>query len=383
MSIYLDYNATTPLDARVVAAMLPYLQDYFANPSSVHAPGRAARAAVEAAREQVADLVGAHPSQVIFTSGGTEANNLALQGLAASLPRGRLAISAVEHASVRAPAAAVAARGWGLDQIGVDELGRVTSTSLTEALSDETRLVSVMLANNETGVVQDVAMVAAAARRFGALVHTDAVQAAGKIPVDFTACGAQLMSLSAHKIYGPKGVGALIIDKSVDLQPLMHGGGQERGLRGGTEHVAGIVGFGKAAELARAELGVRRVHLMALRERLEQRLQAEVPSAVLIAAEAERLPNTVMLSLPAIDGETLVMALDGAGIAISSGSACSSGSTDASPVLLAMGLSGAVGRGAVRLSLGKDSTSTDVEAVVAALRAQHEMAQKWAVTAWE
>ncbi len=383
MTIYLDYNATTPLDPRVVAAMLPYLHEHFGNPSSVHAPGRLARAAVDGAREQVADLVGAHPSQVIFTSGGTEANNLAVTGLAASLAKGRLAISTIEHTSLRGPAMALAATGWQLDTIAVDELGRVSDKTVTKALSKDTRLVSVMLANNETGVVQDVAMVAEAARRIGATLHTDAVQAVGKLPVSFAACGAQLMSLSAHKIYGPKGAGALIVDKSLDIQPLLHGGGQERGLRAGTENVAGIVGFGKAAELARTELEARRAHLLSLRHQLEARLRADVPTAVLIAAAAERVPNTLMVSLPVIDGETLVMALDGAGIAVSSGSACSSGSTEPSPVLVAMGVGGALGRGAVRLSLGKDSTPAEVDAVVAALRAQAEMAQKWSVTAWD
>ena len=227
MPVYLDHNATTPIDPRVLEAMLPYLGNEFGNPSSVHQYGRAARAALDTAREQVAALVNAQPSQVIFTSGGTEANNIALLGCCAGLPMGRIAISAVEHDSVRAPAKRLASRGWGLDQIAVDHAGRVSIDTLKAALQADTRLVSIMMANNESGVVQDIATLAKAVRAAGVIVHSDAVQAAGKIPVDFWASNVQLMSLSGHKIYGPKGIGALIIDKALEVESLVFCGGQE------------------------------------------------------------------------------------------------------------------------------------------------------------
>ena len=237
--MYLDHNATTPLDPRVWAAMAPYLREHYANPSSIHTPGRLIRTAVEQAREQVATLVNAHPAQVIFTSGGTEANNFALKGFMANYPRLHLAVSAIEHASVMEPARALAEQDWRLSIISVDEQGRVMPAALAEAMTGQTRLVSVMAANNETGVLQDIAALGDIVRAAGAIFHTDAVQAAGKLPLDFPASRVHLMSLSAHKIYGPKGVGALIVDRSVELRPLLHGGGQERDLRGGTENVAG------------------------------------------------------------------------------------------------------------------------------------------------
>ncbi|MCW8840132.1 MAG: cysteine desulfurase, partial [Gammaproteobacteria bacterium] len=240
--VYLDHNATTPLDERVLEAMLPYLRGRYGNPSSVYALGREARAALEQAREQVAELVSAHPSQVLFTSGGTEANNSALKGVARRAPQGRIAISEVEHASVQSPAAALARDGWQIDTLAVDGEGICHRETLQQALSEQTRMVSVMWANNETGVVQPVAELAEICREQGVIFHTDAVQAAGKLALDFPASGAHLMSLSAHKLYGPKGVGALILDKAVDLEPLLHGGGQERGRRGGTENLAAIVG---------------------------------------------------------------------------------------------------------------------------------------------
>lgn len=367
--VYLDHNATTPLDARVLEAILPYLQDRFGNPSSSHRHGRAARSAIECARAQVAALVNAEPNQVVFTGGGSEANNLALKGAALALGRGRLAISAIEHSSVVEPARALARRGWEVDVISVDECGCITADRLAAALRDDTRLVSVMSANNETGVVQSLPELAYLARSRGILVHTDAIQAAGKLPLDFQACGAHLMTLSAHKLYGPKGVGALIRDRAVELEPLVHGGGHEWGLRAGTENVAGIVGFGMAAELARTELSARRAHLMRLRDYLEARLAA-LAGVTVIGREAERLPNTVMLSAPGVEGETLLLALDRAGVSVSSGSACSSGVTEPSHVLVAMGVAENVARGAIRVSLGKDNSEADVDRLVSALQAQ-------------
>ncbi|MFI4968355.1 MAG: cysteine desulfurase family protein, partial [Gammaproteobacteria bacterium] len=255
MPLYLDHNATTPLDPRVLEAMRPWLLGAHGNPASVHKPGRAAHTALENARAEVAALVGAKPAEVIFTGGGTEADNLALKGVCYGKPNGQLLIGAIEHAAVQGPADALAEMGWSVERIPVDGEGRYDLAALEGFLAKkDARLVSAMLANNETGVLQDVAAMAARAHQAGALFHSAAVHAAGKIPVDFRALGADLMTLSAHKLNGPRGVGALIMDRRVDLKPLVHGGGQEQGLRGGTENLAGIVGFGKAAALAAQEL---------------------------------------------------------------------------------------------------------------------------------
>jgi cysteine desulfurase len=381
--VYLDHNATTPLDERVLEAMLPYLRGQFGNPSSIHAMGREARSALDTAREQVAQLVGTHPSQIIFTSGGTEANNSALKGVAFRSTPGRMAIGAIEHASVQSPAASLKRFGWLIDTISVDSNGVCSDEALAQALQDDTGLVSVMWANNETGTVQPVSAIAERCRKQGILLHTDAVQAAGKLEVDFPASGAHLMSLSAHKLYGPKGAGALIWDKAVDMEPLLHGGGQEKGRRGGTENLAAIVGFGKAAELAGVELVERRRHLQRLRTAFEQRLVQELPQAVIFAREAERLPNTVFMAVPGLEGQTLIMALDQQGIAVSSGSACGSEHTEPSPVLKAMGVESELALGAIRISFGKDNTEQDIETLVGALVSQVKQLQRLAATtAW-
>ncbi len=389
MAVYLDHNATTPLDPRVLEAMLPYLRGHHGNASSVHAYGRVARNAIDQAREQVAALVNAQSSQVVFTGCGTEANNLALKGVAARLVAGRIAVSAVEHASLLGPAHALERQGWIIDAIAVDDQCRVSMASLSEVLEDASsevikaspRIVSVMMANNETGVIQDIPAISAQARRVGAIMHTDAVQAAGKIPVDFPASGAHLMSLSAHKLYGPKGVGALIVDKSLELEPLLHGGGHEMGRRGGTENVAGIVGFGAAAELALNELAARSAHLYRLRDLLEAGLR-ELPGVVIFAERAARLPNTVLIGVPGIDGEALLMNLDRKGIAVSSGSACASGSGEPSHVLLAMGVDPGLARRVIRVSLGQGNTPENVLRFVAVLREQIDYLQATARSAW-
>jgi len=375
MKLYLDYNASTPLDERVLAAMTECMAGMPGNPSSTHQFGRAARARLDSAREQVAALAGVQPAQVIFTAGGSEANNLALHAVTAGQAAGRLAVSRIEHPSVLEPAEALTGQGWQLDLIEVDEQCRVTAQALAEKLHRDTCLVSVMMANNETGVIQDIAGLADQVRSAGAIFHTDAIQAAGKIALDFESSGVQLLSLSAHKIYGPKGVGALIVDKSLQLTPLIYGGGQEKGLRAGTENVAGIVGFGVAAELAKTQLQQRAVHARALRDRLEQGL-ARHQEITLFAREAERLPNTVQLAVAGIDGETLLMQLDRAGIAVSSGSACASGKNEASHVLMAMGVDADIARGAIRISLGKDTTETDIDTLLAALDKQTKWVQK-------
>jgi cysteine desulfurase len=354
--IYFDHNATTPIDERVLEAMMPFLTTFYGNPSSLYRHGRLVRSAIDSAREQVAASVGAKPSQVIFTSGGTEANNLAFSALR---PGAKLAISAIEHPSVSEPAEALVNQGHGLELIGIDENGLVTQTAIDKTVKYQPALVSIMLANNETGVIQDLARYAQQLRDNGIMVHTDAVQALGKIPVDFNALGVNMMTLSSHKIYGPKGCGALIISKGVNLTPMLLGGGQEQGLRSGTENAAAIVGFGKAVELAATELAQRADYLLKLRKLLEQRLAA-IPGLVVFAKAAERLPNTVQFGSAGLDGEMLLMKLDQKGIAVSSGSACASGGGKPSPVLAAMGVSAELAKSALRVSLGKTNTEAEI-----------------------
>lgn len=366
--VYLDHNATTPLDARVLEAMLPFLGAFYGNAYGLYRLGRLSRGAVDAAREQVAALVGALPSEVIFTSSGTEANNLALKGLGFALRKGLVVAGATEHPAVAAPLRFLAAQGWRVATLPVDCSGRPVYSALESISADDLRFATLMLANNETGVIHDLQPLAAWVRERGGYLHTDAVQAAGKIPVDFKASSAHLMAVSSHKISGPKGVGALIAGRSVPIEALLHGGGQERDLRGGTENVAGIVGFGKAAELALAELEQRRSHALALRDRLEAGLR-ELPGIAIFAEHVGRLPNTVQFSVAGYDGETLVMNLDRKGFSVSSGSACASGGREPSPVLLAMGVDADTARGAVRISLGQGNSEADVDALLAALAA--------------
>ncbi|MDD3675014.1 cysteine desulfurase family protein [Thauera propionica] len=367
--VYLDWNATTPLAPEVRDAMLPWLGAAepvrFGNASSRHEYGRQARAAIDEARARVAAAVGAHATEVIFTSGGSEANNLFLKGAAACFKPGTLAISAIEHPCVREPARQLRRAGWTLREIAVDADGRIDVADWQRAIEARPALVSVMLANNETGVLQDVVALAGDARKAGALLHTDAVQALGKIEVDFRALGVHAMTLSAHKIGGPLGAGALVVDKRVELSPLIAGGGQERGLRSGTENVAAIVGFGLACERAVARRVVEAARLVALRDSIEHALS--VLGAVVFSRAAARLPNTVFFAFDGIDGETLVGKLDRAGFACASGSACSSAQPEPSHTLLAMGVDPVVARGAVRVSLGRDTTAEEVERFVATL----------------
>lgn len=364
-AVFFDHNATTALDPRVLEAMLPFLQSAQGNPTSRHSFGRAARQAIDQARERVAAAVGAHPSQVVFTSGGTEADNLAIQGIAAAQTPSQIVVSGIEHPAVSKPAQALQGRGWKVATVKSHGDGTLLLDALEQALQQKTALVSVMAANNETGVLQDLPAIAALARKHGALLHTDAVQALGKIPLDFQASGANAMSLSAHKIYGPQGAGALVLDKRVDIRPLLYGGGQEKGLRSGTENIGAIVGFGLACELAQQELPARASHSKALRERLETGLQQL--GATIFGSAAERLPNTSFFAFPDIEGETLVMALDRKGFAVASGSACSSDSTEPSHVLLAMGIAPAIARGAVRISFGSGNTAAQVDSLLAVL----------------
>jgi cysteine desulfurase len=367
MSIYLDHNSTTPLDERVLEAMLPFLRQDYGNASSRHAFGTRARKAVNRAREQVAALVNVQPSQVVFMSGGTEANNLFIKGAAAYLKPTQVAVSAIEHPCVAKPAQDLARQGWKLRKLAVDQDGRVSLEDVDAALREPTGLVSVMLANNETGVIQPVAEIAAKARARQAWMHTDAVQALGKIPVDFEALGVHAMTLSAHKIYGPKGAGALVVDKRLELKPVIHGGGHEMGLRSGTENVPAIVGFGAACELAASNLKQFADMSQRLRDRVDAGLATQ--GAVVFGGNALRLPNTTYFAFPNIDGETLVIELDKAGFAVASGAACSSTSTEPSATLLAMGVAPELARGAVRLSLGTHNSAEEIEAFMRALDA--------------
>lgn len=365
---YFDHNATTPLDPVVREAMLPYLDARFGNASSRHEYGRAARRAIDEARQRVACAVGAHPTEIVFTSGGSEANNLFVKGTAACMATGTIAISAVEHPCVREPARQLRRAGWTVREIAVDGNCRVASADFQAALADRPALVSVMLANNETGVVQDVAALAASAASTRAWFHTDAVQACGRVALDFrglNAAGVHAMTLSAHKLGGPKGAGALVVDKRVEMQPLIAGGGHERGMRSGTENVAAIVGFGVAAELAAAGLDQRARSLASLRAQLEAGLTAQ--GATIFAAGTERLPNTSYFAFDGIDGETLVAKLDRAGFAVAAGAACSSANPEPSHVLLAMGLAPELARGAVRVSLGANNTVAQVRELLASV----------------
>jgi cysteine desulfurase len=366
---YLDWNATAPLRAEARAAMLEAC-DLTGNPSSVHQEGRAARAAVEQARRDVAALLATDPRNVTFTSGGTEANVLALTpGIAVRgdhLARDRLLVSAIEHPSVRSGGRFTAGA---IEEVPVTPEGLVELAALERFLARGGRpLVSVMLANNETGAIQPIAAVAELTHRAGGLLHVDAVQAAGKIPCDINALGADLVAISAHKLGGPKGVGALIRrDEEVHVgMPLIPGGGQERGTRAGTENVAGIVGFGAAAAAARAGLEIEQQRSAALRESLEAGLRTISPDAVIFAAEVARLPNTTLFAVPGIKAETALISLDLAGVAVSSGSACSSGKVAASHVLHAMGVSTDLARGALRISLGFSTTDEEVKSFLQA-----------------
>ncbi len=364
--IYLDHNATTPVDGRVAAVVEEHFRARFGNPSSGHRAGREAAEALELARRQVADLVGADAREVVFTSGGTEANNLALKGAVAALGLTRLIVSAVEHASVRAPARWLAGRGMTVETLPVDEQGRVCPADLEARLAEgPPALVSVMWVNNETGVVQDIPALAEVVRRHGSWLHTDAVQGAGRLPLAWTRLGAHLLSLSGHKLGAPKGSGALVVDRALDVEPLLHGGGQEDGRRAGTENVPAQAGFGLACALAQAELDDRRRHWAALRRHLEAGLEARLPGVVIHGRWAPRVANTCFFSVPGVDGEALLLALDERGFAVGSGAACGRG--EPSHVLTAMGVEPALAYGALRVSLGVDNTREEIDRFLDAL----------------
>ena len=364
--IYLDYNATTPLLPEVVDAMLPFLRESFGNPSSDHPYGWTAREAVDKARAEVAALLGCAPEEIAFTSGGTEANNLAIRGIAPARPGARrIVTSVVEHPAIAEPCAELERTGWSVARLPVDAQGRVSVDDLVAALVPGTALVTIMHANNETGTVQPIAEIAAAAKDRGALVHTDAAQSVGKLPVDVGALGVDLLSIAGHKLYAPKGVGALYVRRGTALGPFLRGAGQEKGLRPGTENVAGIAGLGAAAAAAKRDLDAIATRLSSLTARLWDALARGVPGLALNGHPVERLPNTLNVRFPGVRGGALLAVVPE--IAASTGSACHAGSEKASAAITAMGVPSDAALGSVRLSLGRGTTEEAVDIAAAAL----------------
>ena len=361
--VYVDNNATTPINPQVLETFISCSRDRFGNPSSVHWAGRLAREALESAREQVSRFCGCDPSEVIFTSGGTEADNLAVKGVAAaSARRGRHIITTiVEHPAVLAACLNLEQNGFVITRLPVDDFGRLDLTQLEAAITPETILISAMYANNETGVIFPVADIGAIAARYRIPFHSDAVQAAAWLPLDCRVMGIGLLSLSGHKLHAPKGVGALIARKGVRLHPIIHGGAQERNRRAGTENLPAIVAFGAACERAAASRPEEADRIKGLRDRLEEGVLALCPEATVNGHHEDRLPNTANISFPGVRADSLLASLDLLGVAASSGAACSSGTLRHSPVLAAMGVSPEMAAGSVRFSLGRENSEKDVE----------------------
>jgi cysteine desulfurase len=367
--IYFDHSATTPVHPEVAEVMQAALINNFGNPSSIHSFGQAAWKEVDFARDKVANLIGAKSEDIIFTSGGTEADNLAILGVAyAYATRGRhLITSAIEHHAVIDTYKYLETQGFEVTFLPVDEFGQVRVDDVRQALRPDTILISVMHANNEIGTIQPIAEIGKLAREKGILFHSDAVQTAGRIPIAVEDINVDLLSLSAHKFYGPKGIGALYRRRGVKLQPVVHGGGQERKLRSGTENVTGIIGLGKAAELAIIEIPERSKHLIELQQILTNRILTEIPDTRLTGHPQLRIPGHVSVCFEAIEGESLLISLDMEGIAASSGSACTSGALEPSHVLIALGLTHEAAHGSLRLTLGKDNTLSDIDRVMEVL----------------
>lgn len=362
MKVYLDNNATTPVDPAVLEAMMPFLQDVFGNASSVHSVGQKARAAVETARDSVAALIGAEPRDVVFTCGGTEADNAAVAGVARALAdRGRHIITTrIEHHAVLRMCESLEQEGFDVTYLGVDESGKISLDELESSLREDTILASIMYANNETGVLQPLRAAADLVKARGVLLHSDAVQAAGKIPVDVDDLGVDLLSISAHKLHGPKGVGALFIRSGIGWNPFLLGGGHERNRRGGTENVPGIAGLGKACDIAGRKLTFMDTEIRSLRDRLEDGILKEVPGSVLNGSSTDRLPHVCNLSFCGLQGESLLVAMDFQGISVSTGAACASGSVSPSHVLVAMALPEERVQGAIRFSLGRFTRADEI-----------------------
>ena len=367
--VYLDHNATTPVDPAVLEAMLPYWRNHWGNPSSPHLEGQEARHAVERAREQAAAWLGVKPREIVFTSGGTEADNLGILGLVRRYgkPGGHVLVSAIEHPAVMESARALETEGFKVEPIPVTAAGILDLDALERRIRPETLLVAVMAANNETGVIQPLEAVGTICEQRGIWFHVDAVQAAGKIPVQPDAWRCHTLAWSGHKVYGPKGVGGLYVREGVELAPILHGGGHERGRRPGTENVPAVVGLGQACEIAAGRWEEDRAHWQRLRDGLETRLRERLPESVIHGAGAPRTPNTCMVGFPGVPGETLMMRLDLEGFAVSTGSACASGRIEPSHVLRAMGVPEDTARGSIRISFGRDNTEDEVEALVEVL----------------
>jgi len=364
--VYFDHNATTAIDKKVLSVMMPFLETQQGNPTSQHSFGRHARTAIEEAREQVALAIHAHPTEVIFTSGGTEANNMIVHGAAIKNPQSTLVRSNIEHPCVARPMEALTHQGWHQELLKVNHDGVIPNEAYKNITADNISLVSVMLANNETGVIQEVSHLSDFAKGKKAISHTDAVQAFGKMEVRFNELEIDAMTLSSHKIYGPQGVGALILNKRSDIEPLIYGGGQEKNLRSGTENIAAIVGFGKACELISESLKASSMRSRELQTTLEFHLKAL--GAVIFSEKVKRLSNTTFFAFKDIEGSTLLTALDKKGFAIASGSACSSVNKEPSHVLLAMGIDEDLARGALRISFGNQNTIKDVTSFIEILK---------------
>jgi cysteine desulfurase len=365
-NIYLDHNATTPVLDEVFDAMEPYLKERWGNPSSIHWAGRGEKTALTEAREKVAEFMNATPAEIIFTSSGTEGDNHAIKGIAYSKQKkgNHIITTTVEHPAILNTCKFMEKQGFEVTYLGVDENGLLNLKELEEAITEKTILITIMYANNETGVIFPIKEIAAIAKKKKVTFHTDAVQAAGKIKLDVKDLGVDLLTISAHKIYGPKGVGALYVKRGVRITPLIHGGHHERNRRGGTENVAGIVGLAKACEIATKDMDAETAHLKKLRDRLETGLLEAVPYTKLNGDKKQRIPNTTNISFEFIEGEGLLLSLDMLGVATSSGSACTSGSLEPSHVLLAMGLSHEMSHGSVRFSLGRSNTEADIDLIL-------------------
>jgi len=364
--VYLDHNATTPTHPEVVKAMLPYFEEVFGNASSIHQFGQQARKAIDEAREKVAEFIGAKPEEIVFTSGGTESNNLAIKGiLYANESKGKHIItSSIEHHSVLNPCKYLEKKGFKVTYLPVDKYGVIEPEGVKEAISNETILISIMHANNEVGTIESITEIGTIAKEKGIHFHTDAVQSVGKIPVNVNELNVDLLSLSGHKIYGPKGISALYIRKGTRIQPLIHGGHHEKNRRAGTENVPAIVGLGKAIEIVNETMETGLIHLTNLRNKLCSGIGEKIDHVQLNGHPGKRLPNTLNISFEFVEGESIILNLDMKGVAVSSGSACTSGSLEPSYVLKAMGVEPAIAQGSIRFSLGKDNTEEDIDYVL-------------------
>ena len=377
--IYFDNNATTAIHPEVLEEMMPFFAEQHGNPTSNHRFGRRAHTAIEEAREKVAYAVNAHPSQIIFTASGTESNNTIIHGVADGYPESIFGYSAIEHPCVSKPVEALRKRGFASIEIPVDQNGLVNIALFSDIPSNQPTFISVMMANNETGVIQNMPEIVQWAKKNKAIVHTDAVQALGKITVDFEVLDVDALTISSHKAYGPQGVAALVVNNKIDVVPFIKGGGQERGLRSGTENLAGIIGFGKACERAAANTVLFDKTIRPLQSYLEQHLVQM--GAVIFGNQVKRLPNTSFFAFPRLDGVTLLTALDKKGFAVASGSACSSNSNEPSHVLLAMGIDKELAQGAIRVSMGVETTLEQVKSFITSLKMEIERLKQLAAMA--